>query len=377
MCSYLSFFKQNTFHLHLSDSPGLNPALTYEEKLDFYSAFRLNSPDPAVEGLNKRANESYSQSDFEDIQQSCASRGVTIIPEIEAPGHALVINQWKPELALDTDFTLLNISHPGTIPTMETIWGTLLPWFHSKTVHLGADEYSSSEIADYNLYVNTMHTYIDQNFDKKVRIWGTFPPSKIVNETNIDHNVSIQHWEYFEANPYFDFMKNGYHVLNTDDQFYIVAKWSGSYPQKLNISLIFHGAPDGGPTAPYIFDKSNASNNPPHDSPYVLGQMPALWNDFGPKVPQLLRLIMLYVKVFQHSVTNNGEVTFSCTNISPSLRLYMPRFQDSISTGELIRKPTQSCLTISRAQGQFTISLEMGTMAQSREIAVWQTRFSR
>lgn len=51
---------------------------------------------------------------------------------------------------------------------------------------------------------------------------------------------------------------------------------------KLNISLIFHGAPDGGPTAPYIFDKSNASNNPPRDSPYALGQMPALWNDFGP-----------------------------------------------------------------------------------------------
>jgi hexosaminidase len=282
MCAYLSFFKQNTFHLHLSDSPGLNPDLTYGEKLDFYSAFRLNSPNPAVEGLNKRANESYSQSDFENIQQSCVSRGVTIIPEIEAPGHALVINQWKPELALDTDFTLLNISHPRTIPTMKTIWGTLLPWLHSKTVHLGADEYSSSEIADYNLYVNTMHAYLGQNFDKKVRIWGTFPPSKIANETNINHNVSIQHWEYFEANPYFDFMKNGYHVLNTDDQFYIVAKWSGSYPQKLNISLIFHGAPDGGPTALYIFDKSNASNNPPRDSPYVLGQMPALWNDFGP-----------------------------------------------------------------------------------------------
>ncbi|KAH8773195.1 beta-hexosaminidase [Hyaloscypha sp. PMI_1271] len=214
MCSYLSFFKQNTFHLHLSDSPGLNPDLTYEEKLDFYSAFRLNSPDPAVEGLIKPVNESYSQFDFENIQQSC---------------------------------------------------------FHSKTVHLGADEYSSSEIADYNLYVNTMHAYLGQNFDKKVLIWGTFQPSKIANETNINHNISIQHWEYFEANPYFDFMKNGYHVLNTNDQFYIVAK-----------CLIFHGAPDGGPTAPYIFDKSNASNNPPRDSPYVLGQMPALWNDFGP-----------------------------------------------------------------------------------------------
>jgi hexosaminidase len=33
---------------------------------------------------------------------------VTIIPELEAPGHALVIAQWKPELALD-DLSLLNI----------------------------------------------------------------------------------------------------------------------------------------------------------------------------------------------------------------------------------------------------------------------------
>ncbi len=121
MCSYLSYFKQNTFHLHLSDNPGLSDFLTMEEKLTFYSAFRLNSPDEAVAGINIRPNESYYEEDFEKIQQSCASRGVTIIPEIEAPGHALVITQWKPELALSTVFTLLNISYPETIPTMQTI----------------------------------------------------------------------------------------------------------------------------------------------------------------------------------------------------------------------------------------------------------------
>jgi len=281
MCSYLSFFKQNTFHLHLSDSPNLNPSLTYEEKLSFYSAFRLNSPDPAVQGLNKRANESYYESDFENIQQNCASRGVTIIPEIEAPGHALVITQWKPELALSTDFTLLNISQPETIPTIQTIWSNFLPWFHSKTVHLGADEYTG-EVSEYNLYVNTMHDYIGQMFNKNVRIWGTFKPSVSVGGIEISTNVSVQHWEYYEDNPYYDFIQNGYQVLNSDDQFYIVNKWSGSYPQTLNITRIFQGAPDGGPTAPNIFDKLNPSNNPARDNPYVLGQMPALWNDFGP-----------------------------------------------------------------------------------------------
>ncbi|KAH9215930.1 glycoside hydrolase [Leptodontidium sp. 2 PMI_412] len=282
MCSYLSFFKQNTLHLHLSDSMNLNPDLTYQEKLDYYSAFRLNSDSPAVAGLNKRANESWYHSDFENMQQKCASRGVTIIPEIEAPGHALVITQWKPELALSTDFTMLNISNPETIPTMKTIWDTFMPWFHSKTVHLGADEYSSLEVAQYNLYVNTMHDYILKKYNKNVRIWGTFRPGAATDGSEINTDVSIQHWEFFEDNPYFDYIQNNYSVLNSDDQFYIVAKWSGSYPQTLNMTRIFHGAPDGGPTAPYIFDKFNATNNPPRDSPYVLGQLPALWNDMGP-----------------------------------------------------------------------------------------------
>lgn len=71
------------------------------------------------------------------MQESCAARGVTIIPEIEAPGHALVITQWKPELAIDTSRDLLNISYPDTIPQMETLWKVMLPWFHSKVVHIG------------------------------------------------------------------------------------------------------------------------------------------------------------------------------------------------------------------------------------------------
>ncbi len=252
MCSYLSFFKQNTLHLHLSDSMNLNPDLTYQEKLDYYSAFRLNSDDPAVAGLNKRANESYYHSDFENMQQKCASRGVTIIPEIEAPGHALVITQWKPELALSTDFTMLNISNPETIPTMKTLWDTFTPWFHSKTVHLGADEYSSLEVAEYNSYVNTMHDYILSRYNKNVRIWGTFRPGAATDGSEVSTDISIQHWEFFEDNPYFDYIQNNYSVLNSDDQFYMVGKWSGSYPQSLNMTRIFYGAPDGGQKPPII-----------------------------------------------------------------------------------------------------------------------------
>lgn len=126
-----------------------------------------------------------------------------------------------------------------------------------------------------------MNDYIYSTSGKSIRIWGTFPPSS--NYTNnVSTNVSVQHWEFFEDNPYYDYIMNGYDVINSDDAFYIVDKYSGSYPQKLNITRIFYGAPGGGPYAPNIFDTSNATNNPPRDEPRVLGHIAALWNDYGP-----------------------------------------------------------------------------------------------
>lgn len=175
LCSYMSFFKQNTLHLHLSDNLYNNAIYSAERSLELYARFRLWSDDSAVAGLNLHANESYDRPTFDAIQASCASRGVTVLPEIEAPGHALVIVQWKPELGLTTDLSLLNISHPETIPTMKSIWGVFLPWFHSKVVSIGADEYTGPP-ADYNTFVNEMDDFISAESGKSMRIWGTFPP---------------------------------------------------------------------------------------------------------------------------------------------------------------------------------------------------------
>lgn len=47
LCSYMSFFKQNTFHLHLRDSLYTNPSYTIEEILALYARFRLYSKSEA------------------------------------------------------------------------------------------------------------------------------------------------------------------------------------------------------------------------------------------------------------------------------------------------------------------------------------------
>lgn len=280
MCSYMSYFKQNTFHVHLSDNLYANPNYTQEQTSELYARFRLWSDSPDVAGLNKHENESYTREQFDEIQSACAARGVTILPEIEAPGHALVITQWKPELALDSDASLLNISNPETIPTMETVWKTFLPWFHVKTVSIGADEYTGPA-DDYNTFVNAMASYIGGRSGKYIRIWGTFPPKG--NYTNVYKNVSVQHWEYFEDDPYYDYILNDYAVLNSDDTFYIVNKWSGSYPPTFNVTTTFHGSPykGNGLWYPYIFNTRNTTDNPSRSNPLVLGAIAPLWNDYG------------------------------------------------------------------------------------------------
>jgi hexosaminidase len=138
----------------------------------------------------------------------------------------------------------------------------------------------------YNTFVNAMNAYISAR-GRSIRIWGTFPPQK--NYTNnIATNVTMQHWEFFEDNPYFDYIQNNYSVINSDDQFYIVTKYSTSYPQVLNRTRIFHGNPDGGAFAPNIFDQRNATNNPARDSPFVVGHLAAQWNDYGPNTSTYL-----------------------------------------------------------------------------------------
>ncbi|OAA52149.1 Glycoside hydrolase, superfamily [Cordyceps fumosorosea ARSEF 2679] len=280
MCSYISFFKQNTFHIHLSDNT-IVPTYTPDNVNETYARFRLWSDNIELSGLNRHANESYTKADFDEIQTKCAQRGVTIIPEIEAPGHCLPIVQWRPQIGFQGDLSLLNISHPDTIPTMKTVWKEFLPWFHTSVVSIGADEYKGPE-EDYKKFVNEMSAFINQEASKSIRIWGTFPAVKHAgSSTTIDSNITIQHWAYLFDNPYEDYIKNNYSVINSDEMYYIVMK-DGPYGRTINTSTTFTGNPDGhGPWYPNIFNLSHPDQNPSRDNKLVQGAISPLWNDQG------------------------------------------------------------------------------------------------
>lgn len=92
MCSYM-FFKQNEFHIHLSDNLFKNYQTQSPDEAfrTLYAGFRLWSNDSQFQGIVALRNESYSREEFDMVQRQCARRGVTVIPEIEAPAHALSI----------------------------------------------------------------------------------------------------------------------------------------------------------------------------------------------------------------------------------------------------------------------------------------------
>ncbi|KAI9066518.1 glycoside hydrolase family 20 protein [Trametes sanguinea] len=285
LCIYASFFKINELHLHASDNLW-NPAFLYGDGNEgwkhLYAAFRFQPPPGSpIEGLVPRKNESWPKQDFLAMQETCAKHGVTIIPEVDTPGHSLVINQWKPELMENGAPDHLNLSYPETIPTIKSIWDQFLPWFSASEVSIGADEYDASLANDYISFVNEMSSYIASKAGKSIRIWGTNEPSKTMS---VSKDITIQHWDFPGDDIPVQLLQKGYRVINSEQFFlYLDGKTSedNQFPQELNQDLIWAGAPGGKGWAPNVFSPTDPTNNTTPDDPNLRGSIFALWNDWG------------------------------------------------------------------------------------------------
>lgn len=284
MCSFMSFFKMNEFHYHLSDNYPLNRGKN-DTWQDVYSHFSLLPEDESLLGiLHGRENETLSRDEFAEFQQHCASRGVTVIPEIEAPGHCLYLTKWKPELALEKK-DLLNVTHPDTIPTVKRIWDEFLPWFETKEVHIGADEYDMDLAEDYKMFVETLAAHIGETTDKRVRIWGTY----LGLELDKDLDIIVQHWQYGQSDPE-ELIEFGHEVINSEDWWaYMSIKndhdpiLPARYPQFFNESRVLNFADeDGWQWTPADFNPFNSSMQLDDDEALNRGAILAAWNDNGP-----------------------------------------------------------------------------------------------
>lgn len=126
--TYCRLYKINYLQLHLTDTE----AVTF--------------PFTSVTGLvnqNQRGIVAFTKAEWLDLIQFADRRGVTLIPEIEMPGHAGAFVRARPDLFRTGTYhhATLNIANPAAITALKAILTEICEVFKSSPyIHIGADE---------------------------------------------------------------------------------------------------------------------------------------------------------------------------------------------------------------------------------------------
>ncbi len=156
---WLAALKMNVFHWHLTDAQGWRIEIKKYPKLTSVAAWRpdrtgiLNSDaDTARLGEPMTYGGFYTQDDIRDIVQYAAERHVTIIPEIEMPGHTTAALVAYPELscsggpfpmpggAKNCPYPNFCLGNPDTYTFLEGVLSEVIALFPSQYIHIGGDE---------------------------------------------------------------------------------------------------------------------------------------------------------------------------------------------------------------------------------------------
>jgi hexosaminidase len=154
----LALHRLNVLHLHLTDDQGWRVQIEAYPKLTEVGAWRpetmigkMSHGQTDFEYDGTRHGGFYTKDDLREIVAYAADRGITVVPEIDLPGHMQAAIAAYPELGNDPDTQLgvrqiwgisedvLNVSDE-TIDFVRTVLREVLEIFPGPYIHLGGDE---------------------------------------------------------------------------------------------------------------------------------------------------------------------------------------------------------------------------------------------
>ncbi|QKW08077.1 family 20 glycosylhydrolase [Streptomyces sp. NA04227] len=262
---WMGWMKMNTLQLHLNDNGFVGKDGDWSK---VQAGFRLASDNPEFEGLAAKDG-AYTRKDWDSFEDTAADSGVTLVPEIDAPAHALSFIRFKPELGLNNgNSDHLDLSKPESTEFMKSVYREFAPWFRGPAVHIGIDEYPREYEAQYRDYVNTIAPYV-RGLGKKVNAWGSFAQMS-GGGAGYDKDMTLNSWNNGWYGPK-GAIADGYDVINSNDGLLYVVPFADYYHgQGLDGRWIHRN------WAPNIF---GGDQNLPAQDPKLLGAMPAVWND--------------------------------------------------------------------------------------------------
>ena len=156
----LAAHKLNVFHWHLTDDQGWRIEIKKYPRLTEVGAWRVpagDAPhadiDPAT-GQPRLYGGFYTQDQVRDVVAYAAARNVTILPEIDIPGHASAAVAAYPEIGTEpvdhvsSDwgiyYSTFNLED-STMRLLEDVMDEVLALFPGQFVHIGGDEVSTKQ----------------------------------------------------------------------------------------------------------------------------------------------------------------------------------------------------------------------------------------
>lgn len=152
----LSLYKFNTFHWHLTDDQGWRIEIKQYPRLQSVAAWRKQTlighkKETPHRFDGKRYGGYYTQQEIKEVVQYATARGITIIPEIEMPGHALAALAAYPSLgctggpyATATFWGIFDdvycAGNDSTFTFLQNVLDEVTALFPSRYIHIGGDE---------------------------------------------------------------------------------------------------------------------------------------------------------------------------------------------------------------------------------------------
>ncbi|MBK8723452.1 MAG: beta-N-acetylhexosaminidase [Saprospiraceae bacterium] len=236
----MAYYKMNTFHWHLTDDQGWRIEIKKYPKLTEVGANRKET----LKGhYNKNPQEYdgtpyggfYTQEEIKQVIEYASDRYVTVVPEIEMPGHAVAALAAYPEYGCTGNsidvatkwgvFDDIYCPTESTFTFLENILSEVIALFPGKYIHIGGDEapktrWKESEFCQKLIKDNHLKDEheLQSYFIKRIDRYLTSKGKKMIGwdeilEGGLSPNATVMSWRGTQGG--IDAVNQGHDVIMT------------------------------------------------------------------------------------------------------------------------------------------------------------------
>ena len=262
----LAYYKFNRLHLHLTDDQGWRIQIKSWPNLSLYGGSLEVGGTPG--GY-------FSQDDYAYIAAYAKSRYITIVPEIDMPGHVNAALASYAELncngiaqnlftGIEAGFSSLCLSNDVTYQFVEAVIAEVAAITPGPYFHIGGDEASATSLPDYLDFIHRAQTIINDN-GKQMIGWEE------ISQIQLQPDTIIQHWNLDDGYARESIQQGVKVIMSPANRAYLDMKYTNS------TTLGLDWAGDINVETAYSWDPATLVNGVTDD--HILGVEAPLWSE--------------------------------------------------------------------------------------------------